>query len=229
MNRSCCGLANLHIRCPNCFQPTYHGKNKGTEWASGGTVYTRDLKSLAARLVGSNPTSPTKYLMTDQKISYDSETPAVGQQVIVACAFIHHTFDGVVKVFLAQRAMTKKFLPGVFEIPGGHIDFGEDVRDGLKREVQEELHKEITLGGVFSAFTYLNEVKGAHAIEVTFFAEFQGGLDDYQLHPADHMAAGWFSEDDFETFAVNRDPDDQELAVIKRGFALLNGASIVTA
>jgi 8-oxo-dGTP diphosphatase len=167
--------------------------------------------------------------MTDQKISHDSETPAVGQQVIVACAFIHHTFDGVVKVFLAQRAMTKKFLPGVFEIPGGHIDFGEDVQAGLKREVREELGKDITLGGVFSAFTYLNEIKGAHAIEVTFFAQFEGAIDDYKLHPDDHMAAGWFSEDEFETFAVNREPDDQELVVIKRGFALLKGAAITAA
>jgi len=25
----------------------------------------------------------------------DSEVPAVGKQVIVACAFIHHNFDGV--------------------------------------------------------------------------------------------------------------------------------------
>jgi 8-oxo-dGTP diphosphatase len=73
------------------------------------------------------------------KISHDSETPAHGQQVIVACAFIHHSFDGVEKVFLAQRADTKKFFPGVYEIPGGHIDFGEDVIVGLKREVQEEL------------------------------------------------------------------------------------------
>jgi 8-oxo-dGTP diphosphatase len=167
--------------------------------------------------------------MTDQKISHDSETPAVGQQVIVACAFIHHTFNGVVKVFLAQRAMTKKFLPGVFEIPGGHIDFGEDVQAGLKREVREELHKDITLGGAFSAFTYMNEVKGAHAIEVTFFAEFVGGLDDYILHPDDHMAAGWFSEGEFETFAVNRAPGDPELDVIMRGFALLKGANIAKA
>jgi isopentenyldiphosphate isomerase len=49
------------------------------------------------------------------KTQHDSETPAHGRQVIVACAFIHHNFDGVEKVYLAQRAMTKKFYPGVFE------------------------------------------------------------------------------------------------------------------
>jgi hypothetical protein len=36
--------------------------------AGGGTVYTKDLKSFAARLVGSNPTPPTK---VKQFTSYD--------------------------------------------------------------------------------------------------------------------------------------------------------------
>ena len=71
------------------------------------------------------------------KVSHDSATPAHGQQVITACAFIHRSIDGVEKVFLPKRADTKKFLPGKYEIPGGHIDYGEDIEEGLKREIQE--------------------------------------------------------------------------------------------
>lgn len=67
-------------------------------------------------------------------IAHDSETATPGQQVITACAFIHHKFNGVEKVFLPKRADTKKFLPGAYELPGGHIDFGEDPVSGLKRE-----------------------------------------------------------------------------------------------
>ena len=51
----------------------------------------------------------------------DSEVPAVGKQVIVACAFIHHNFDGVEKIFMPKRAATKKFMPSVFELPGGQL------------------------------------------------------------------------------------------------------------
>jgi len=158
-----------------------------------------------------------------QKTQHDSETPAHGQQVIVACAFIHHNFDGIEKVYLPQRAMTKKFYPGVFEVPGGHIDFGEDIVEGLKREVREELGKEIVVGDPFNAFTFMNEVKGAHAIEVVYFATFVGGLDDMQLHPEDHMAGRWFSADQFEEFSVNRTADDEELQNIVRGFEILAG------
>ncbi len=72
------------------------------------------------------------------KIFHDSETPAQGQQAITACAFIHQQFDGIEKLFWAKRADTKKFLPGVYELPGGHIDFGEDIVEGLRREIKEE-------------------------------------------------------------------------------------------
>lgn len=160
------------------------------------------------------------------KTIHDSETPAIGRQVIVACAFIHHTFDGIEKVFLAQRAMSKKFFPGVYELPGGHIDFGEDIIAGLKREVKEELGKDIIVGDPFSVFTYMNEVKGAHSIEICYFAQFEGELDDAKLEPADHMGYGWFTADEEPAFAVNREPGDKELDVIRRGFALLKGGSL---
>ena len=160
------------------------------------------------------------------KTIHDSETPAVGKQVIVACVFIHHNFNGVEKVFLAQRAMSKKFFPGVYELPGGHVDFGEDIITGLKREVKEELGKDVMVGDPFSVFTYMNEVKGAHSIEVCYFAQFEGKLDDVRLESADHMAYGWFAENEESTFAVNREPGDKELDVMRRGFALLKGETL---
>lgn len=162
------------------------------------------------------------------KTTHDSETPAIGKQVIVACAFIHHNFNGIENVFLAQRAMTKKFFPGVYEMPGGHIDFGEDIIAGLKREVKEELGKDIAVGDPFSVFTYMNEVKGAHSIEVCYFAQFEGELHDAKLESADHMGSGWFAENEKPTFAINREPGDKELDVIRRGFALLRGETLKT-
>lgn len=103
--------------------------------------------------------------------SHDSETPAHGQQVITATAFIHRTVDGVTKVFMAQRAETKKFMPGVYELPGGHIEFGEPITEGLRREITEELGVDIMFGDPFAVFDGVNEVKGAHYVEIIYFAE----------------------------------------------------------
>ncbi|MBB1565511.1 NUDIX hydrolase [Candidatus Saccharibacteria bacterium] len=154
----------------------------------------------------------------------DSEVPAVGKQVIVACAFIHHNFDGVEKIFMPKRAATKKFMSSVFELPGGHVGFGEDIVAGLKREIREEFGKTITVGDPFAAFTYHNSVKGSHSIEVVYFAQFDD-IGNIQLNPKDHSEYKWLSFDELpKVFGNGKDETDEEIQLIKRGFTLLDGA-----
>ena len=170
------------------------------------------------------------------KITHDSETPAQGQQVISACAFIHHNFDGVIKVFLPKRADTKKFLPGLYELPGGHIDYGEDIVAGLKREIREEFGMAVSIGDPFAAFTYLNTVKGSHSIEVIYFAKFSDSLDNIIIHPEDHSEYRWMSREEAvqsrsamlpKSQAIHQDGEqDAEHQTILKGFALLEGQRI---
>jgi 8-oxo-dGTP pyrophosphatase MutT (NUDIX family) len=170
------------------------------------------------------------------KTIHDSETPAHGQQVITVCAFIYHEFDGVRKVFLPKRAATKKFLPGLYELPGGHVDFGEDLIVGLKREVMEELGMTIKVGDPFAAFTYQNLVKGSHTVEVIYFATFIEPIDQISINLEDHESYQWFSEEEVKarparliptqhvTQLTNEDPEYQ--AVLK-GFELLEVSSLL--
>lgn len=157
------------------------------------------------------------------KTFHDSETPAHGQQVITACAFIHKKVGGKDAVFLPKRANTKKFLPGKYELPGGHIDYGEEIEHGLKREVKEELGIDIRLGDPFSVFTYINHTKGSHSIEVVYFATVIGDPDDITINPDDHASCGWFGEEEAVRLNPDSDDADEEIAVIKKGFALLRG------
>lgn len=158
------------------------------------------------------------------EISHDSETPAVGQQVITATAFIHQKFDGVEKLFLARRAKTKKFLPDVFELPGGHIDFGEDIVEGLKREILEEFDMHVGVGDPFATFTYENKIKGSHSIEVIFFARFTDSPEQIKLHPDDHGEFVWATEAECEHYLTeNRVGENEELLVARKAFALLRG------
>lgn len=158
------------------------------------------------------------------KVSHDSEIPAHGQQVITACAFIHHEIDGAQKVFLPKRAATKKFLPDVYELQGGHIDFGEDIVHGLKREIHEEFGIEINVGDPFGVFTYTNSIKGSHSIEVIYFAQITGSLNDISINPEDHSTFNWFAESELENaYTTQKGSDDVEFNAIRKGFALLQG------
>lgn len=170
-----------------------------------------------------------------EKVIHDSERPAHGQQVVTACAFIHHAFDGVEKVFLAKRAAIKKFLPGVFELPGGHIDFGEEITAGLKREIREEFEMSARIGDPYFVYTYTNEVKGSHAVEVIYFAQFTDPLDHIVTHPEDHSTYEWFTREEVvarkneirpEITVPHAYEDDPEYLGILRGFALLEGGGL---
>lgn len=160
-------------------------------------------------------------------VSHDSETPAAGQQVITACAIIHHPFDGVEKIFLARRASTKRFLPGVWEVPGGHIDFGEHVIVGLKREIQEELEVSIAIGDPFFVFDYTNEIKGSHSLEVLYFATLLDPPGLITLHPDDHSEGIWITKDTLPTlYSPQKHDTDDEFIAIGKAFDLLNGESL---
>ena len=161
------------------------------------------------------------------KTSHDSEVTAHGQQVITAYALIHKNFDGVEKIFLPKRADTKKFLPGVYELPGGHIDYGEDIIKGLKREIKEEFEVDIAVGEPFACFTYTNDVKGSHSIEVIYFAAFISPIEDIKIHPEDHSEFVWISEDELKkVMTENKRGDDPEIQALKRAFELLGGGPL---
>lgn len=164
--------------------------------------------------------------MENDKI-HASQRPAHGQQVITACAFIYYDFDGIAKVFLPKRAETKKFLPGVYELPGGHIDYGEDIVDGLKRELREEFSMNSKIGEPLAVFTYINEIKGTHSIEVIYFVEFSGDIEKIKLNPEDHSSYVWIAENEIDSIMnENKKDDDPEIMAIRKGFAKLRGQSL---
>lgn len=133
-------------------------------------------------------------------------------QRITACAFLHR--NG--RLFVAKRANTKKFLPGKFELPGGHIEFGESLIDGLKREFREEFGVEIVVGEVIHAFTGMNG--NNHEVEIDFLAEMVDAHAEIKLNPKDHSEFRWVSKAEVDSFWDKQDPEYQ---AIQRGFELI--------
>lgn len=135
-------------------------------------------------------------------------------QKITACAFIHK--DG--KLFAPRRANTKKLFPGKYELPGGHVEFGETMIEGLKREIREEFNLEINIGEPFYVFTYTSKNDTEHTIEVDYLATLMNPDQEIKLKPEDHSEFHWIAEGDMDDFYTD---DDEERKAVKRGFEIL--------
>jgi len=53
------------------------------------------------------------------------------------------------KLLLVQKSLDDPHNPGKWEVPGGRMDFGEDVDEHIKREVKEEVGLDIEPGTPF--------------------------------------------------------------------------------
>jgi 8-oxo-dGTP diphosphatase len=130
-------------------------------------------------------------------------------QLITVCAILHK--DG--KIFTARRAETKKFLPGKFELPGGHVEFGESLEVALKRELMEELDMEVEVHDPIFAFTYLDGEN--HVVEIDYLATLKNPEQSIVLHPEDHSEYRWMTPREFEDIW---DKNDAEYVAVEAGF-----------
>jgi 8-oxo-dGTP diphosphatase len=133
------------------------------------------------------------------------------KQSITACVFIHK--DN--KALIARRADTKSFLPGVWELMGGHIEFGETIEDGLMRELKEELDVEIVIDRPYHVFTYLTDNNTEHVVEIEYLAILKNPDQKIVIKPEDHSDFKWITESEIEIYFEG---NDQEATAVKKGF-----------
>ncbi len=81
----------------------------------------------------------------------------------------------------------------------------------------------VSVGDPFAAFTYTNEIKGSHSIEVVYFASFNEPLDQIKIDPQDHSEYGWYSVEELSIITTNRPDNDPEVKAAHKGFAILTG------
>ena len=70
------------------------------------------------------------------------------------------------KILLQKRALTKKVFPGIWDISvAGHIGAGEEILEGAKREIFEEIGLELKEEDLIKIGTRIHQVSHANGIQ----------------------------------------------------------------
>jgi len=95
------------------------------------------------------------------------------------------------KLFLAQRGPQAKNERGLWEFPGGSVEFGERLIDALKREIREEYGVEIEVRDLLNVADHILPDEGQHWVSPSYVCVIASGEPQIK-EPGKCTAIGWF-------------------------------------
>ena len=116
------------------------------------------------------------------------------------------------KILVSRRSMNKKYFPGFWEVIGGNLEFGEDFRDCVIREVREEIN--CSIKGLTQLHTRAMYLDGRMYITAAYYGEI---AEEPVFNKDEISEIRWISQDELENFEFC--PGDVDL--LKMGFELI--------
>jgi mutator protein MutT len=121
------------------------------------------------------------------------------------------------RLFLARRGIKAKNERGLWEFPGGSVEFGETVAAALRREMREEFGIEITVGELLDVVDHILKEEGQHWVSPTYLCTITAG-EPHIMEPEKCAEIGWFRPDEVpkELTQISRENLAHYLLVIHR-------------
>lgn len=108
------------------------------------------------------------------------------------------------KILLLKRSPKSGFDPGLWELPGGKIDYGENLIDALKREVGEEVGIIIKVGRPFKTWHFKKEPFWVTGI--TFLCDYVSGSINLSSEHADYV---WIDPMEYKEYPLSTSMEEQ--------------------
>lgn len=102
------------------------------------------------------------------------------------------------KILILKRSLDKKYWPGLWNLPGGELEFGEKLEDTVKREVKEETGLAVKLTGkLIDTFIYLNQKEKKQTVVIAY--ECANPKGKIKLDVA-HIDYRWINKNNWKKF-----------------------------
>ncbi|MFH1527356.1 MAG: NUDIX hydrolase [Bacteroidota bacterium] len=105
--------------------------------------------------------------------------------------------DVTVKIIfrLNNKALIMHHRNGIFDLPGGRIEFGESPLEALKRELKEELNYSLTKKPkFFNVWNYLSKNRKRHSIFLTYILRLSRMP---KIHSSEKANLLWLTKKEF--------------------------------
>jgi 8-oxo-dGTP diphosphatase len=99
--------------------------------------------------------------------------------------------DNKGRLLVAMRGPDSKNERGLWEFPGGAVEYGEKLADALKREMKEELGIEISVGELLDVVDHILAEENQHWVSSTFICKIIHGKPEIR-EPGKCTDIGWF-------------------------------------
>ena len=98
------------------------------------------------------------------------------------------------RLFLARRGPGAGNERGLWEFPGGSVEYGERLADALRREMAEEYGIEIEVGALLDVVDHILPDEGQHWVSPSFVCRIVSGTPAI-VEPEKCSEIGWFAPD----------------------------------
>jgi len=99
------------------------------------------------------------------------------------------------KFLVTKRPLNDDYMPNLWDIPGGTVEFNENIYQCLEREIDEETKLKVDINQTLFVYDYLSD-KFRHQFQIVYHCNYESG--EVKLNPEEHDEFRWVTLGEME-------------------------------